>query len=104
MARHTTNLDVLHAIHLTLAARVTAEEWANLSTSDKKRIMKAYERRCVKADGGWDEGVRRVDYLCEKMILVGIDFAKEKCGTGQVVKGKMIFDLPPSTASSVTPP
>ncbi|KAG6896077.1 hypothetical protein C0992_010451 [Termitomyces sp. T32_za158] len=99
MVRHMTNLDVLHAIHQTLAARVLPEEWASLSGSEKKRVLKAYERRCIQADGGWDEGVRRVDYLCGKTLLVGIEFVKgkEKDGVEPSVKGKMVFAHPPST-------
>ncbi|KAG5339423.1 hypothetical protein C0989_004299 [Termitomyces sp. Mn162] len=100
MVRHTTNLDVLRAIHLTLATPVLPEEWALLSGSQKKRILKAYERRCINADGGWDEGVRRVDFLCGKTLLVGIDFVrgKEKDGVEPSVKGKMIFAHPPSAS------
>ncbi|KAG6829146.1 hypothetical protein H0H92_005551 [Tricholoma furcatifolium] len=77
MVRHITNLDVLHAIHLTLAARVMPEEWETLSNAQKKRIARSYEERCIRTDGGWDEGVRRVDYLCGKTALVGIDFGKD---------------------------
>ncbi|KAG6915032.1 hypothetical protein DXG01_013823 [Tephrocybe rancida] len=100
MAKHTTNLDVLHAIHLSLAARVTAKEWEILSSSGKKRVLKAYEKRCVKADGGWDEGVRRVDYLCGKTMLVGIEFTKDKFDDQKPFKGKLVFTLPPSTMSA----
>lgn len=99
MVRHMTNLDVLQAIHLTLATRVLPEEWALLSGSEKKRVLKAYERRCIQADGGWDEGVRRVDYLCGKTLLVGVEFVrgKEKDGVEPSVKGKMVFAHPTST-------
>ncbi|KAG6852623.1 hypothetical protein C0991_010372 [Blastosporella zonata] len=95
IVHHTTNLDVLNAIHMTLATRVTAEEWGILGAREKKRVMRAYEKRCVKADGGWDEGVRRVDYLCGKTMLVGIEFVKDRWAKGgeQAEKGKMIFEL-----------
>ncbi|KAG6888861.1 hypothetical protein C0995_005282 [Termitomyces sp. Mi166 len=100
MVRHMTNLDVLQAIHHTLATRVLPEEWALLSSSQKKQVLKAYERRCIKADGGWDEGVRRIDYLCGKTLLVGIEFVKEeKDGVEPSVKGKMVFTHPPSAHS-----
>ncbi|KAG6849236.1 hypothetical protein H0H93_010252 [Arthromyces matolae] len=96
LARHITNLDVLHSIHLTLAARVLPEEWAALSSAQKKRVLKAYEQRCVRTEGGWDEGVRRLDYLCGSTVLVGIEFpgVDERGDEDKPARGKMVFAAP----------
>ncbi|KAF8069324.1 hypothetical protein FPV67DRAFT_1669330 [Lyophyllum atratum] len=89
------NLDILHAVHTTLAARVTPQEWSALGQRSRaqRRIMQEYERRCVRAGGGWEEGVRRIDYLCGKTLLIGIEVDKEKSkGVGnQDVMGRLVF-------------
>ncbi|KAJ7078033.1 hypothetical protein B0H15DRAFT_1001789 [Mycena belliarum] len=72
--RPITNRDVLAALHAALRQRATPDEWAALGarTRAQKRITRAYERRCVQLGGGWETGVRRVDWLDGRTRLVGI--------------------------------
>jgi hypothetical protein len=83
-----TNLDVLYAVHTTLLARVTPEEWEALGNGSKaqRKVTKAYEKRCT-STGGWESGVRRVDWLGAKTNLKGIEVDK----TGGNSVGKLIF-------------
>ncbi|TFK18842.1 hypothetical protein FA15DRAFT_241225 [Coprinopsis marcescibilis] len=69
------NLDVLCAVYTTLAMPVTHKEWDVLGdgSHEQRKIARAYERRCQDAGGGWDEGVKRVDFLKGKSVLVGIE-------------------------------
>ena len=86
------NLDVLYAVHNTLSARVTQWEWEALGHGSRaqRKITRAYERRCTKMGGGWEGGVRRMDYLGEKMKLVGVEVDKTtESGTGRLVFGKL---------------
>jgi len=86
-----TNLDVLYAVHTTLLSRVTPEEWEALGNGSKaqRKVAKAYEKRC-NAMGGWEGGVRRVDWLGVKTHLSGIEV--DKSGGNSV--GKLIFSKP----------
>lgn len=52
------------------------------------RVTKAYEERCVRMGGGWEGGVRRVDWLGGKTRLVGIEVDKVEGGKGV---GKLVF-------------
>ena len=83
-----TNLDVLYAIHTTLLARVTPEEWEALGNGSKaqRKVTRAYEKRCS-IMGGWEGGVRRVDWLGGKTHLTGIEVEKS---SGNSV-GKLVF-------------
>ncbi|KAJ7093510.1 hypothetical protein C8R44DRAFT_835440 [Mycena epipterygia] len=69
-----TNLDVLFALYDALAERVTEEEWARLGQGSRsqRKISRAYEQRCVKLGGGWESGVRRIDWLDGRTRLVGM--------------------------------
>ncbi|KAF5378903.1 hypothetical protein D9615_006851 [Tricholomella constricta] len=89
-----TVLDVLHAVHVTLATRVTPQEWTTLGHGSRaqRRIMQAYERRCVRTEGDWEEGIRRIDYLCGKMLLVGVEVYKK--ANKQGVVGRLVFSSP----------
>ncbi|KAG5641520.1 hypothetical protein DXG03_004825 [Asterophora parasitica] len=89
-----TVLDLLHAVHITLIARVTPEEWMSLGHGSRaqKQILQAYERRCVQAEGGWEEGVRRVDYLLGKTLLVGVEMYKTADKRDAV--GRLVFSSP----------
>lgn len=86
-----TNLDVLYAVHTTLLSRVTPEEWEALGNGSKaqRKVTKAYEKRCTSM-GGWEGGVRRVDWLGGKTHLSGIEVDK----TGGNGIGKLIFSKP----------
>ncbi|KAF8879402.1 hypothetical protein BD779DRAFT_1155973 [Infundibulicybe gibba] len=87
-----TNMDLLHAIHHTLSSRVSQVEWDALGHGSRaqRKITRAYEKRCVKMGGGWDGGVRRIDYLGGKTRLVGIEVDKTPTegGAGKLVFGK----------------
>jgi hypothetical protein len=75
--RAITNLDVICALYDTLAERATNEEWAALGPRSRaqRRISRAYEQRCIKLGGGWESGVRRIDWLDGRTRLVGIEMS-----------------------------
>jgi hypothetical protein len=91
-----TNLDVLHAIHTTLSARVTQAEWDSLGSGSRaqRKATRAYEKRCTDMGGGWGAGVRRVDFLGGKSKLVGIEIATEKVAGESITVGKLVFARP----------
>ncbi|KAK0466668.1 hypothetical protein IW261DRAFT_1613076 [Armillaria novae-zelandiae] len=84
-----TNLDLLFAVHRTLSTRVTHREWEVLGhgTHAQLKAARAYETRCKKLGGGWDGGVRRIDWLGEKTFLIGVEVDKST-GVGKLVFGK----------------
>ncbi|OCH93987.1 hypothetical protein OBBRIDRAFT_853569 [Obba rivulosa] len=84
-----TVLDVLYAVHGALQTPVTPEEWAALGTGSaaQARVTRAYEARCARMGGGWEGGVRRVDWLGEKTSLVGVEVDKST-GSGKLVFGR----------------
>ncbi|KAI6027053.1 hypothetical protein EDC04DRAFT_3142960 [Pisolithus marmoratus] len=85
-----TNLDVLYALHATLLTRITPQEWEALGHGSRaqRKVTRAYEKRCSKMGGGWEGGVRRLDWLHGKTRLVGIEVEKHGNGTNT---GKLIF-------------
>lgn len=89
-------MDVLHAIHITLSARVTQVEWDSLGNASRaqRKATRAYEKRCNDMGGGWGAGVRRVDFLGGKTKLVGVEIASEKLGGQSVIFGKLVFSRP----------
>ncbi|PCH35018.1 hypothetical protein WOLCODRAFT_165961 [Wolfiporia cocos MD-104 SS10] len=84
-----TNLDVLYGVHITLLKPVTPEEWAALGVGSRaqQKVARAYQMRCTRMGGGWEAGVRRVDWLGEKTRLVGVEVDKSggDCGSGKLV-------------------
>ena len=86
-----TNLDVLYAVHTTLMTRVTPEEWAALGEGSRaqRRVAEAYKQRCTRMGGGWEEGIRRVDWLGSKIHLVGVEIDKNN-EAGENV-GRLVF-------------
>jgi len=84
-----TNLDVLYALHSALLTRVTREEWEALGhgSRSQRRVTRAYEKRCTKMGGGWEGGVRRIDWLGKKTRLVGVEVDKT-AGMGKLIFGK----------------
>lgn len=54
------------------------------------KVTKAYEKRCMRMGGGWERGVRRIDWLGSKTRLVGVevDRSTEKCGSLELVFGE----------------
>jgi hypothetical protein len=87
-----TNLDVLYALHRVLAIRVTHEEWEALGHGSRaqQKVTRAYEKRCIKMGGGWESGVRRIDWLGGKTGLIGVEVDKIAVGDGvcKLVFGK----------------
>ena len=83
-----TNLDVIYAIHTTLLARVTPEEWQALGNGSKvqQMVMRAYEKRCPTM-GGREGGIRRIDWLGEKTHLIGIEVDRSSVN----IVGKLVF-------------
>lgn len=88
-----TNLDVLYAVHTTLLTPVTPEEWESLGHGSKaqRKVTKAYEKRCTRMGGGWEGGVRRIDWLGSKTMLVGVEVDKSSEHGGV---GKLVFSRP----------
>ncbi|KAG7443869.1 uncharacterized protein BT62DRAFT_971659 [Guyanagaster necrorhizus] len=84
-----TNFDLLCAVHRTLSTRVTHREWEALGhgTHAQLKAARAYEARCKKLGGGWDGGVRRIDWLGEKTCLIGVEVEKTT-GIGKLIFGK----------------
>ncbi|THH18186.1 hypothetical protein EW146_g2757 [Bondarzewia mesenterica] len=86
-----TNLDVLYAVHTTLMTRVTPGEWESLGNGSKaqRKVAAAYEKRCQRMGGGWEGGVRRLDWLGSKTRFVGVEMDKGTAAGGTV--GKLVF-------------
>lgn len=86
-----TNLDVLYALHNELMRRVTTAEWESLGkgSSAQRKVAAAYEKRCTRSGGGWEHGIRRVDWLSSKTRLVGVEVDKSRSAGGCV--GTMVF-------------
>ncbi|KAI3608808.1 hypothetical protein WG66_003867 [Moniliophthora roreri] len=87
------NLDLIHAIHSTLFTRVTKEEWDALGAGSRaqRKVTKAYETRCRAIGGGWDQGVKRIDWLGGKTRLIGVEVDKTASDTGVA---KLVFEKP----------
>ncbi|KAK7453328.1 hypothetical protein VKT23_012007 [Stygiomarasmius scandens] len=70
-----TNFDVLYAIYANLQQKITQEEWEELGRSDsrgQRHAIRAYDRRCRMLGRGWEEGLKRVDWLGERTCLSGV--------------------------------
>ncbi|KAJ6601725.1 hypothetical protein DFH09DRAFT_1125775 [Mycena vulgaris] len=93
--RPITNLDVLFALYDALEERVTEDEWAALGSRSRtqRKISRAYEQRCIKLSGGWETGVRRIDWLDGRTRLVGVEMALPKDGTASET-ATLIFQTP----------
>jgi hypothetical protein len=89
-----TNLDVLYAVHTTLMTSVTPEEWNSLGEGSRaqRRVAGAYKKRCTRMGGGWEVGIRRVDWLGSKTHLVGVGIDKNNEGDENV--GTLVFGRP----------
>ncbi|KAJ7037668.1 hypothetical protein C8F04DRAFT_1035562 [Mycena alexandri] len=93
--RPVTNVDVLFALYDTLTECVTEDEWARLGHRSRaqRKISRAYEQRCIKLGGGWETGVRRIDWLDGRTRLVGIEMAPAKDGVASDV-ATLVFKTP----------
>jgi hypothetical protein len=89
-----TNLDVLYAVHTTLMACVTPEEWHSLGEGSRaqRHVAEAYKKRCTRMGGGWEGGIRRVDWLGSKTHLIGVEIDKNNEGDENV--GRLVFGKP----------
>jgi len=88
-----TNLDVLYALHSTLLTCITPQEWEALGHGSRaqRKVTQAYESRCKRMGGGWEGGVRRIDWLHGKTRLVGVEV--DKYGQGHGI-GRLVFGKP----------
>ncbi|KAJ6473382.1 hypothetical protein C8R47DRAFT_1076674 [Mycena vitilis] len=93
--RPVTNLDVLFALYDALSERLTEDEWVRLGNKSRaqRRISHAYEQRCITLGGGWDAGVRRIDWLDGHTRLVGIEMVPSKHGVAPDV-AMLVFKTP----------
>ncbi|KAJ6609161.1 hypothetical protein B0H10DRAFT_1884443 [Mycena sp. CBHHK59/15] len=91
-----TNLDVLHALYDVLSERVTPDEWAGLGRNSRvqRRISRAYQQRCISLGSGWESGVRRIDWLEGRTLLVGIEMLATKNGPAASDVRKLVFKSP----------
>lgn len=68
--------DILIAIHRSLHTRISHIDWAKLSVSEETAVARAYTRRCKSipsvAQFEASQGVRRVDYLLDKVMFRGL--------------------------------
>jgi hypothetical protein len=68
--------DVLIALHRSLQTRISHIDWARLSISEETAISRAYTRRCRSvpqlAQFEASQGVRRIDYLLDKVVFRGL--------------------------------
>lgn len=89
------NLDVLCAIHSTLATGICQDEWDQLGEGDspeQRRIARAYRRRCRETGDDLMAGVKRIDFLKNKTVLIGIESRKKGDPSARDgVLGKLVF-------------
>ena|ERR1700722_1246783 len=68
--------DILVALHRSLHMRISHIDWAKLSVSRETAVSRAYTRRCKNIPSlsqfELSQGVRRVDYLLEKVMFKGL--------------------------------
>lgn len=68
--------DVLGKLHRHLQQRISQVDWKRLTPSEEGAISKAYTRRCRTYPSveilERNQGIRRVDYLLEKHMFVGL--------------------------------
>ncbi|KAG7441969.1 uncharacterized protein BT62DRAFT_922986 [Guyanagaster necrorhizus] len=92
-AQPISNLDLLQTLYRTLSIRVTHGEWDALGNGSpaQRSVTRAYERRCLRMGGGWEGGVRRIDWLGHKVQLIGIEVDRSASAGGVP---KLIFGRP----------
>jgi hypothetical protein len=68
--------DVLIALHRSLQLRISHLDWARLNVSEETAVARAYTRRCRAvphlAQFEASQGVRRVDYLLDRVVFRGL--------------------------------
>lgn len=60
----------------------------------QRQISHAYEQRCVKLGGGWETGVRRIDWLDGRTRLVGIEMIPNSKDSVTSNTATLIFKTP----------
>jgi hypothetical protein len=87
-----TVLDVLQALHSSLMMNVTTDEWNSLGRGSRmqQKVAWAYKERCTKMGGGWERGVRRIDWLGCRTRLAGVEVDVNTPASGHVV-AKTVF-------------
>jgi hypothetical protein len=82
---------MLVALHVFLHVPITPHEWASLGHGSRKqkKITRSYEERCVKMGGGWEGGVKRIDWLRGKTRFMGVEV--DSIGERGEVIGRMVF-------------
>jgi len=72
--------DLFHAIWVSMQTQISQEDYYNCEMDEKVRaqVANAYDRRCAGNQSELSSGVRRVDFLMERIILEG--FVKSKDG------------------------
>jgi hypothetical protein len=97
-----TILDVLNAVHSTLMTCVTPEEWHSLGEGSRaqRRVAEAYKVRCTRMGGGWEGGVKRVDWLGSKSHLVGVEIDRSNEAGESVFN--LVFGRPSSSGGGGT--
>ncbi|KAK0203293.1 hypothetical protein DFS33DRAFT_1263604, partial [Desarmillaria ectypa] len=80
-------------IYCALWIQVKREEWDALGhgTHARLKAVRAYETRCTKLGGDWDGSIRRIDWVCEKTCLVGVEVDNSGSEHGVV---KVMFKKP----------
>ncbi|THH13003.1 hypothetical protein EW146_g7175 [Bondarzewia mesenterica] len=86
--------DVFRAIAVNLGQRITGDEWEGFNGERKGRVARAWQVRCVmydgrqlegdevRAAGAGDDGVRRVDFLGDRVRFRGLEAAEGR-GEGE---------------------
>ncbi|KAF8997826.1 hypothetical protein BDQ17DRAFT_1248084, partial [Cyathus striatus] len=69
---------VLKAIHEHLHTSIVQPDWDELSSNQQKEVNKAYLKRCRNAGTAEEmfkrQGVKRIDFLCDKIWFRGLVF------------------------------
>jgi len=75
-------------------------EWHGLGEGSRaqRRVAEAYKERCTRMGGGWEGGIRRVDWLGSKTLLVGVEIDKSNEGGENV--GRLVFGRPSTSERS----
>jgi len=80
--------DILASVHEALQKAVTHAEWAKISEKDVYEVSMAFTRRCRALGGEFEkernQGVKRCDFLRDKIVLSGL--SQVKSGDGSTFK------------------
>jgi Family of unknown function (DUF6699) len=91
-------IDVLDGIYTSLREGVTSAEWNRAERAFRDQVKKAYSRRCHVSRSftltGYEEkqGVRRIDYLQEKTMFLGLTIKSPGGGTSDGTRTSVVED------------